>query len=259
MSAVIHKKHMVISDCQVKDGVDLSYLERIGKFAAEKKPDVIVCIGDFADMPSLSSYDAGKKSFEGRRYIKDIDAAKTGMAMLMGPIQDEICRTIAGHRKRWNPQLVLTLGNHEHRIERAVESDPKLDGTIGIEDLEYEAFGWTVVPFLEPIMIDGIAYAHYFTSGVMGRPVASARQLVQKKHMSCVMGHVQNWDIHREVRADGVPIVGLFSGSTYTHNEDYLGPQGNNYSRGLWMLYEVKDGSFDPHHVTLNYLEQKYP
>jgi len=65
-------KISVIPDCQVKPGVDLSYLTWIGKYLAEKKPDVIVCIGDFADMESLSLYDVGKKSFEGRTYKADL-------------------------------------------------------------------------------------------------------------------------------------------------------------------------------------------
>ena len=47
-------KHFILPDCQVKPGVDTNYLEHIGKYLVEKKPDVIVCIGDFADMPSLS-------------------------------------------------------------------------------------------------------------------------------------------------------------------------------------------------------------
>jgi hypothetical protein len=233
-------------------------LSDIGLYAAEKKPDVIVQIGDFADMPSLSSYDAGKKTFEGRRYVKDIEVAKEAMQLLMKPIQDEIERTRRNKKKHWNPKLILTLGNHEDRISRAVNTDPKLDGTIGIEDLQYQSFGWEVLPFLQPRTVDGVSYCHYYTSGVMGRPVASARALVQKKHMSCVMGHVQNWDIHREVRADGVPIIGLFAGSTYTHNEDYLGPQGNTYDRGVWMLHEVNNGSFQPMMVSLDYLKRKY-
>ena len=65
-------------------------------------------------------------------------------------------------------------------------------------------------------------FAHYFTSGVMGRPVPNARQLVMKKHQSCVMGHVQNWDLHRETRADGTPITGLFAGSCLTPDHKVL-------------------------------------
>ncbi|HET8685632.1 MAG TPA: hypothetical protein VFM18_03075, partial [Methanosarcina sp.] len=245
-------------DCQVKANVPLDYLTHIGKYIVEHKPDKIICIGDFADMPSLSSYDVGKKSFEGRRYKSDIEAAHQAMAKLMLPLITYNAKAKRNKEKQYRPELWLTLGNHENRIERVVESDPKLEGTIGLEDLNYERYGWTVVPYLQPVVLDGIAYCHYFTSGAMGRPVVSARHLVQKKHQSCVMGHVQNWEMHREVRADGTPILGLFVGSCYEHNEDYLGPQGNNYSRGIWMLHEVERGDFQPSYISLKYLKQKY-
>ena len=48
-------KHLYLPDVQAKPGVDFSYLNKIGRYAVEKKPDVIICGGDFADMPSLSS------------------------------------------------------------------------------------------------------------------------------------------------------------------------------------------------------------
>jgi hypothetical protein len=53
-------KILVIPDMQVKPGVDLAYVERIGSYIVEKQPDVIVNLGDMADMESLSSYDVGK-------------------------------------------------------------------------------------------------------------------------------------------------------------------------------------------------------
>lgn len=251
-------KHLVIPDVQVKPGNDFAFLTSIGNYIVEKKPDTIVCIGDFADMPSLSSYDRGKKSFEGRRYRHDVDATRQAMAALMGPLLSYNAKAKSGHRERYYPRLVLTLGNHEHRIVRAVEDDPKLDGTIGLQDLGYEQYGWEVYPYLQPVVIDGICYAHFFTSGLLGRPVTSARALVQKKHMSCIMGHVQNWEIHREVRADGTPVIGIFSGSCYEHNEDYLGPQGNSYDRGIWVLNEVNEGHFHPMYVSLDFLKRRY-
>jgi hypothetical protein len=251
-------KHLVLPDCQVKDGVDISYLEDIGKYIVEKKPERVICIGDFADMPSLSSYDVGKKSFEGRRYKTDIEAVHRGMELLFKPLHEYNERAKKNKDKRYYPDLQLTLGNHEQRIIRAVENDPKLDGVLSIDDLHYHRFGWIVHDFLDVVILDGIAYSHYFTSGVMGRAVPNARQLVMKKHQSCVMGHVQNWEMHREVRADGTPVIGLFVGSCYLHNEDYLGPQGNNYDRGLWMLHEVNNGSFQPMYVSLDYLRRKY-
>lgn len=251
-------KHLVIPDCQVKADVDISYLEWIGHYIVEKKPDVVVQIGDFADMPSLSSYDKGKKAFEGRRYNLDVEAAREGMTKLLAPIHAFNEKARKNKDKQYHPRLVLTLGNHEDRISRAVESDSKLDGTIGLEDLGYEEFGWEVYPYLEPVVIDGVAYSHFFTSGVMGRAVPNARQLVMKKHMSCTMGHVQNWDIHREVSADGRSIIGLFSGSCYLHDEDYLGPQGNTYDRGFWVKHQVDAGHYYPMYVPLDFVKEKY-
>jgi hypothetical protein len=250
--------HLVIPDTQVKADVDLSHLPLIGKYALEKRPDVIVMIGDFADMPSLSSYDKGKKSFEGRRYKKDVEAAKYAMSLLMKPIKEYNDHAAANHRARYKPRLILTLGNHEDRITRAIESDPMLDGTISIDDLEYEKFGWEVYPYLEVVNVDGIAYSHFFTSGTMGRPVSSARALVAKKHMSCTMGHVQDTDIAMAKTGDGKEIIGLFSGTCYLHDENYLGAQGNGQRRHIVMKYRVKDGSYDPHFVSLDYLFEHY-
>lgn len=75
-------KIAVIPDTQVRPGVDLSYLSHIGAYIAEKEPDAIVHLGDHWDMPSLSSYDFGKKQYEGRRYIADIEAGNDGFALL---------------------------------------------------------------------------------------------------------------------------------------------------------------------------------
>ena len=180
------------------------------------------------------------------------------MAKLLIPLTAYNIRARKNKEKQYYPRMVMTLGNHENRINRVIESDPKLDGTIGLEDLEYESFGWEVYPYLEPVVVDGIAYAHYFTSGVLGRPVTSARALVKKKHMSCIMGHVQNFEVHTEYRGDGRRITGMFAGTCYTHNEDYLGPQGNHYFRGIHVLHEVHDGEFDHMAVSLGYLEKKY-
>ena len=251
-------KHLIVPDCQVKPGVPLEQLTWAGKYAAHKKPDHIIMIGDFADMESLGMYDVGKKSFEGRRYKADIEAAHLGMEMLMAPIRQEQNRLRQNKEKIWKPKLTLTLGNHEDRISRAVEADPKLEGVLSIDDLNYERWGWNVIPYLEPICIDGVMYCHYFTSGIMGKPVTSAQAMINKKFMSCVMGHVQGRQIAYGTRADGKQITGIFVGGYYQHDEAYLRWQGNKHWRGLWMLHEVSDGSFDEMPISIGYLERKY-
>lgn len=252
-------KHLVIPDCQVKPGVDISHMDWIGQYIVDKKPDVIVCIGDFADMPSLSSYDKGKRSFEGRTYREDVESVHRAMKRLLAPMEAHNADLRARKKGPYKPRMVMCLGNHEDRIRRAVEDDARLFGTIGVEDLKYKEFGWEVHPFLGVVCIDGIAYSHYFTSGVMGRPVSSARALVRSRHMSATMGHTQRCDIDLgDVRADGQPIIGLFCGTCYLHEEFYLGPQGNNQRRQVVMKHEVKDGSYDPMFVSLDYLRRKY-
>ena len=249
---------MVIPDTQCKPGVKLDHLTWAGKYAVKMKPDVIVHIGDHWDMPSLSTYDVGTKSFEGRRYTKDIEAGNKGMDNFMEPIRAEQARQRRNKEKVWKPRLVFTIGNHEHRIERAINSDSKLDGLLGYDDFNLKPHGWEVVPFLEVIVIEGIAYSHYFTSGVMGRPVSSARLMLQKKFMSCTMGHVQDREIAFAKRADGQRMTGLFAGIFYQHDEDYLNAQTNGSWSGVWMKHEVSDGQYDEMPVSIDYLRENY-
>lgn len=251
-------RHLVIPDTQVKPGVPVEHLEWAGMYAAEKKPDVIIHIGDHFDMPSLSSYDVGTMSFEGRTYKHDINTGIAAMELFLKPIRAEQERLKRNKEKLWKPRLVFTTGNHEQRIINAVNKDRKLSGLVGLDDLELIRMGWEVFPFLEPVVIDGIVYCHYFTSGVMGRPVSSASALANKKMMSCIMGHVQDRDIAYRRRADGSSITGLFAGIFYQHDESYLSPQTNNSWRGIWLLNDVVNGSFDELPISLSYLRDTY-
>lgn len=252
-------KHLVIPDVQAKPGHNFSYLNKLGQYIVEKQPDVIVCIGDWADMPSLSSYDQGKKSFEGRRYKTDIEASHEAMDSLLEPLWTFNTKAKKNKDKQYHPKMVLTLGNHENRINRAVNDDPKLDGVLSVNDLRYEEYGWKVVPFLEVEVIDDIAYSHYFTTGQMGRPCSTASAQLNKKHMSCVAGHQQGLQIATAHRADGNRITSIIAGSCYEHDEDYMSAQGNNHWRGFLVFHGVKPGGqFDIMPVSLEYLNQKY-
>lgn len=252
-------KHFVLPDVQAKPDHSFDYLYRIGKYVVEKQPDKIICIGDFADMSSLSSYDRGTKSFEGRRYVKDIEAAKEAMAAFMTPMMEYNATAKKNGKRQYRPELHLTLGNHENRIIRAVNDDSKLDGVLSVSDLGYESWGWKVYPFLETVILDGVAYSHYFVTGTAGRPCSNARLQLIKKHMSCIAGHQQGLQIATDYRADGALITSIIAGSCYEHNEDYMGPQGNKHWRGALMLHDVKEGQFDIMPVSMKYFnERKY-
>lgn len=247
-----------IPDVHVKPNQDYSFLKSIGNLLAKKMPDVIVQGGDFADLPSLSSYDVGKKTFEGRRYSDDVDAAKLAMNILLKPIRDKQKMLREAHRPRWKPKLFLCTGNHENRINRAVDTDRKLEGLIDISNLRYKEAGWEVIPFLEVLEVNGVAFSHYFCSGVMGRPVSSATLMLQKTYQSCVAGHKQGRDVAYSNKPNGDNITAIISGSCYPTNESYLNWQTNNHWRGMWMLHNVDNGSFDEQAISLDYITSKY-
>lgn len=240
------RTYLVIPDVQSRPGVKNDHLRWIGNYIAEKRPDVLICIGDFSDVVSLNSYAIGKAEAEGTRYIDDIANAKESMNKLLDPVRK--CR-------QYRPDMRLTLGNHEFRIEREAQNNPKLIGKISLDDLGYREAGWRVHPFLEVATIDGVEFSHYFTTGVMGRPCSSAAAMLRQRHRSCVMGHVQKVDIAVHPNTQQ---IALMSGICYLHDEPYLGPQGQATKRGIWVLHEVHEGRFDLMSVSLGFLRRRY-
>ena len=152
------RSHLVIGDTQMKPGAPTEHLHALVNFIKVHKPDVIVHIGDHWDMPSLSSYDDGTKSMEGRRIQNDIESGNEAIAII-----DDGIRRIAGY----DPEKIFHLGNHEARIGRFIENNPKFEGWVGYEDLDLDE--WNVKDFEEINEIDGIRYAHYFTNPFSGR------------------------------------------------------------------------------------------
>ena len=215
-------KHFVIPDTQVRAGDNLDYLEAIGNYIVKKQPDVIVHLGDHADMPSLSSYDIGKKSFEGRRYVLDVEAAKEGMRRLWEPLSVYNTRQKKNKERQYHPRKIFCIGNHENRINRAVENDAKLDGVLSVDDLGYQEFGWETHDFLDVVIVDGIAYSHYFVTGVAGRPASTAMAQLRKTNMSSISGHQQGLQIATGSRADGVRLQSVIAGSCLTPDHKVL-------------------------------------
>lgn len=247
-------KIMYIPDNQVRPGVSLEYLRCVGEYIALKKPDVIVSAGDFADMESLSSYDKGKKSAEGKRVSEDIKAAIDGMQTLLAPVIRE-----QQLHPDWKPRMVLTLGNHEERIKRHVEANPELAGFLSYESLRYKEFGWEVFDFLEPVTIGGVTFIHYYPNPMTGKPYGgSAASILQKVGCSVIQGHRQCLDSSTRMLHNGVQQWSIVAGACYDFDESYKGYTGNKHWRGVVMLHNVKDGGFDPLFVSLSYLMDRF-
>lgn len=253
--------HFVIPDTQVKPGVDLSYCDWVGEYMADKKPDVIVQIGDHADMNSLSSYDRGTKRAEGKRIHEDINASIEGMRRLLLPIYRLQQKQLKENgRISYKPKMVLTLGNHEERIMRHVNANPELAGFVGYGSLRYEDFGWEVSDFLVPYGIHGVNYVHFVINPLSGKSYGgTANNILKHVGETFVMGHRQCLDITtRFLPASGKQQWGIIAGACYGHDEDYKGAQGNKHWRGVIVLHNVKNGTFNLMTTDLAYLEHRY-
>lgn len=240
------RKHFVIPDTQVKAGVPTDHLTWAGKYIAEHatRGDVVVHLGDHWDMPSLSSYDRGKKCFEGRRFKSDVEAGNEAMALLNEPLEG---LELERH---------FLFGNHEDRITRTVELDPWLEGIVGLELLDLR--GWHTHQYQKIVRIDGILYSHYFYNPRNGRPwTGVAGGVLNNVGSSFVQGHRQGLDVALRQLPAGGRRRGVICGSFYQHDEEYLGPQGDHW-RGMLMLTEVQEGDFDLVEVSLDYLKRKY-
>lgn len=247
--ALVSTTHLVIPDTQCKAGVPNDHLRWIGQYARDRyagKQLTVVHLGDHWDMPSLSSYDRGKGAMEGRRYMTDVEAGNRGFALLDEPM---------GNQPLW--RKVLLRGNHEDRITRAVESDIQLEGLLSLDHLDSR--DWEVHPFLEPVTIDGVVYAHYFYNPMTGRPYTGQNVELRLKTLghSFTMGHQQTLQYGIRFVA-GRSQHALVAGACYQHDEDYKGPQGNAHWRGIVVCNNVEQGSYDPMFVSLDYLCRRY-
>ncbi len=249
--------HLIIPDVQTKKGVPTKHLKAAGALIVDYQPDVVVCLGDFADMFSLNSH-SSTLEVEGKRVREDYDATHNSMEILLSNLNEYNALRKKNRKALYKPRMVMTMGNHENRIVRCIEQNPKLKGLLSLDDLKYKEFGWEVYPFLGSVAVNGIHYSHYFYSKLSGRPHPNSRLTLAREHVSCTQGHAQVFDYDMQYTGDGKCIVGLRAGAFYMHDEEYKGIQGNNHWRGVIVKHNVNDGMYDMELYSIDRLLKEY-
>ncbi len=242
-------KALYLPDTQVEAGVPLSHFKAAGRYAAAKEVDVIIHAGDWGNFDSVSTHET-PLSKEGLRLTDDIEACTESL---------ELFRAGLGG---YDPDLqLLTLGNHEDRVQRYIAERPELEGSLKLPP--WEKYGWTVYPFLQPVRVNGVYFAHYFTRTSKGwagtRPHPNAQTMTRREMVSCVAGHTPGLDPYIHPAGGGAGLIrGLIAGSFYQHDEAWMGPQGNRYWRGCLVLHELEGGYYNLMEVSMDYLLAKY-
>lgn len=253
------KTHLIIPDQHAHPDYHNDRADWLGRFIKDIKPDVVINIGDAADMPSLSAYDKGTKAFIGRNYEKDIESHLE--------FQDRLWKPIKKSKKK-QPRRIILEGNHEHRIKKAINLQPELEGKafgVSFNDLDLESYYQDVVEYEGGtpgvITVDGCSYAHYFISGVMGRPIGGehhAYSLITKQLSSCTCGHshLADWSVRTHI--SGKKIMGLVCGVYQDYDSSWAGKTNDLWWRGVVVKRNVEDGVYDPEFVSLDKLRKEY-
>ena len=256
---MIRNSHLVIPDPHSIPGHSNERAEGIGKLIADLKPEVVINMGDGADMESLSSYDKGLGSFHGRSYEKDIDAFLDFEDRLWEPMR---------RQKKKRPRRIFLEGNHEHRIKKAMDQMPEYTGHrygISFRDLDLDHYYDDVVEYEGGtpgiVTVDGVSYAHYFIAGVSGRPVSGEHQayaLITKNFTSCTQGHTHTVDWSVRTDTFGRKIMGLVCGVGIDYNSSWAGHSNDLWWRGVVFKRHVEDGVYDPQFISMESLKKEY-
>jgi hypothetical protein len=251
---------IVFTCAHTKPGQDLNRFDWLGSLIEDVKPDYVVDLGDFDDMQSLNSYDSRKpRIIVDQNYEKDIEIGQQARDRIWGRFRE---------KKKKRPWRIGFEGNHENRIKRAVESEPRLEGSklgIGFGHLqtdywydeyhEYLGSGPSIVAY------DGVSYAHYFSAGNSGTAVSGihhAYSLLQLRHSSSTCGHSHKRSLYIKDGAYPNPILGLVAGNFKGDDDDWAGQSPSDWWSGVVIKHDIENGNYDPEFVSLARLEKAY-
>lgn len=250
------RSHLIVPDPHAQPGYNNNRADYLAGLIIDTKPDVVIVLGDLWDMPSLSSYDRGKRSFQGRSYQKDVASGIEFNDRMWGPVK---------RRKRKMPVRIFLEGNHEERIERAIEASPELDGAIGFNDLQLDKYYDEVVRYTGNtpgvIKVDGVSYAHYFITGVSGRSIGGEHpgyMLITKEFESCTQGHTHVFDYAERTSSSGSKIAGMVAGVYQDYHSGWAGEANKLWWRGVILKEDVEEGFYDFRTISLDRLKREY-
>ena len=232
----------------------------LGKYIHDKKPKRVIDLGDGADMTSLNSFDTRRPAaLVHQNYGEDIEC--------YNDFQEKLRHAIKKSKRR-RPHWIGFEGNHEHRIKKALEADPRLTAKPGSnygvayshlqtkkwfdEYHEYENSGPAIARY------GGVDFAHFFSSGNFGSATSGvnhALSVINNRHNSSVCGHSHKRNIYFK---DGANSIGLVVGCYKGHEEGWAAQANKDWWHGVVLLKGMSNGMFEPEFISIEQLKKEY-
>lgn len=223
---------VAIGDPHDKPGRCKERFKWLGRFAADMNPDVVVSIGDWASLDSLSTHempgsqgDADRPPFHEELESLDESLSVFHLGLPVGSVP-----------------VFTTHGNHEHRAVRAAQRQPKQCGDLPVRlDQVFARYRVTTKPFGEFLDIGGVDFVHC-PLNVMGREMGGMhveRTIGNGSLRSLVFGHTHRSNVvnvskvgqHRKIT-----ILNLGTAMPYGEVEKYTGLAMSGWSYGAFLL-----------------------
>jgi hypothetical protein len=198
------------------------------KVIKDIKPSIFILGGDNMDFNTISSYNMKKpKLIEGSRISKDY---KMFNLEILTPIN----KVLGNKCKKY-----FMKGNHEERLERLVEAEPKLEGLIEIEN-NLDLHDWSIKGYKEVIKLGHM----HFTHGLYWNKY-HAHKSVDVYQKNIFYGHVHNPQVYTSISPiDSLPKQGVSVGCMCDLNPEYKKDEPNHWVNQFLVFYLMSDGTF---------------
>jgi hypothetical protein len=232
----------------------------LGELIYDINPNYIIDLGDGADMRSLNTFDTRyPQKVVSQSYEKDIETYNEAMDRMRIPSRA---------RKYKRPSWFGFEGNHEYRIKKAIEHDPRTEGQrYGLSFSHLQTDYWfdeyhqykNGAPSIADY--DGVSYAHFFSSGNFGSAMSGlhhANSLLSNRNHSSTCGHSHKRDLKFKDGAHPNGIIGLVAGCYKGSDETWAGQANGEWWKGVVIKREIEDGIYEPEFVSMKRLKEVY-
>ena len=261
--AVVHTKArtaIIFSCAHATPDVSNDRFKWLGELLYDVRPDYLIDLGDFDDMRSLCTYDDKRPNIVvSQNYEQDINHGQEARDLIRHKIRK---------MKVKRPYFIGLEGNHENRIKKALEYDPRLAGEkygVSFKHLqtnhwydEYYEYSNSAPAIFD---LDGISYAHFIASGNSGSAMYGeyhASGLLKKRFRSTTVGHSHKRDIYFKDDAYPYPAIGLVAGCFKGEEDTWAGQANHDWWKGVIIKRNIRHGSYDPEFISLSRLEEAY-